>query len=171
MPQFDAFMKIDGIDGESQDSKHSKEIQLLSFSFGAKQATSTHTGSGLGAGKVEMEDLVFTHNVDKASPLLALSCWTGKHITKAVLTARKAGTDQQDYLTVTLNDLLVSSISSDGHLGQAMVEGVLQGESLPTEEVKLSFTQINIEYKEQGADGSLKGSTAAGFNVKTMKKV
>jgi len=171
MAFFDAFIKIDGIEGESQDSKHGKEIQLMAFQFGAKQATSAAVGGGLGAGKVEMYDVLFTHVVDKASPLLFLACCTGKHIAKAVLTARKAGTDQQDYLIVTLKDLMVSNVKSDGAIGGYNLTGVSEPESLPTEVVSLNFTEINIEYKEQGADGTLKGSTAGGFNVKTMKKV
>ena len=171
MSFFDAFIKIDGIEGESQDSKHSKEIQILHFNFKAEQATSSATGGGLGAGKVQMNDLEFSHYMDKASPLLFLACATGKHIPKAVLSCRKAGTDQQDYLIITMGDLLISSVTHSGNIGDAQVNGVLQKASLPVEHVSINFTHINYEYKEQGADGSLKGSTAAGFNVKTMKKL
>ena len=37
----DYFLKIDGIEGESKDSKHAKEIDLLSWSWGASQTGSS----------------------------------------------------------------------------------------------------------------------------------
>ncbi len=40
MALFDAFLKIEGIDGESADSKHKGEIELLSFSWGETQGGS-----------------------------------------------------------------------------------------------------------------------------------
>lgn len=160
---FDAFLKIDGIEGESPDSKHSKEIQLLSFSFGADQPGSSNTGGGAGTGKVNMHDLSVLKNVDKASPKLLVACATGQHIKSAVLTSRKAGGDQQDYMVVTLSDIIVSSVQASGQANGT--------DGLPTEQVSLNFSKINFEYKEQGADGSLKGTVAGGFDVKTMKKV
>jgi type VI secretion system secreted protein Hcp len=160
---FDAFLKIDGIEGESPDSAHGKEIQLLSFSFGADQPASSSTGGGAGAGKVNMHDLSVLKHVDKASPKLLVACSTGQAIKSAVLTARKAGGTQQDYMIVTLSDVIVSSVQASGQANGA--------DGLPSEQVSLNFSKINFEYKEQGADGSLKGTVAGGFDVKTMKKV
>jgi type VI secretion system secreted protein Hcp len=160
---FDAFLKVDGIEGESPDSKHSKEIQLLSFSFGADQPASSSSGGGAGTGKVNMHDLSVLKQVDKASPKLLVACATGQHIASAVLTARKAGGDQQDYMTVTLSDVVISSVQASGQAAG--------GDGAPSEQVSLNFTKINFEYKEQGKDGSLKGTVAGGFDVKTMKKV
>jgi hypothetical protein len=34
----DYFLRIDGVEGESQDAKHRNEIQVLSFDFGESQA-------------------------------------------------------------------------------------------------------------------------------------
>ncbi len=94
MALVDYFLKIDGVEGESQDAKHKNEIQVLSFSFGESQAGTMAFGGGGGAGKVQMQDFHFMMNVNKASPKLFLKCATGEHIKNAVLTARKAGKDQ-----------------------------------------------------------------------------
>jgi len=51
MAVVDYFLKIDGIDGESQDSKHKGDIELESFSWGATQAGTSSYGGGMGAGK------------------------------------------------------------------------------------------------------------------------
>jgi type VI secretion system secreted protein Hcp len=160
---FDAFLKIDGIEGESPDSKHGKEIQLLSFSFGADQPASSSLGGGSGAGKVNMHDLSIVKQVDKASPKLFVACCTGQHIKSAVLTSRKAGGDQQDYMIVTLSDIIVSHVTTAGQAAGT--------DGLPNEQVALNFSKVNFEYKEQGADGTLKGTVAGGYDIKTMKKV
>ena len=162
MAIFDAFLKIDGIEGESQDSKHKGEIELESFSWGAQQTGTAASGGGMGAGKVAMQDFHITKKVDKASPKLMLACADGEHLKKAVLTARKAGKDQQEFLKVTLSDLLVSSYQTGGHG---------HGEIIPTDQISLNFAKIEMEYKEQKPDGTLGGAVKAGYDVKTMKKV
>ena len=77
MAAVDYFLKIDGIDGESVDSKHAGAIEPLSFSWGLSQAGSFATGGGAGAGKVQFQDFHFTSNTSKASPKLMLACASG----------------------------------------------------------------------------------------------
>ena len=161
MAAVDYFLKIDGIPGESQDAKHKEEIQLESWNFGEHNEGTFSVGGGGGAGKVRMDDFNFTKLVDKAGPKLFLACAQGAHIPNAILTCRKAGTEQQEYLKVTFKDILVSSYATSG-LGE---ESAL----LPTEEISLNFAAIKIEYREQKPDGTLGGSTVAEFNLKTMK--
>src|SRR5436853_3025508 len=109
MGAVDYFLKIDGIAGESQDLKHKGEIQLESFSWGETQTGAHGGGGGGGAGKVQMQDLHVTTHISKASPVLMQSCASGKHLKEAVLTARKAGKGQQEFLVIKLTDVLVSS--------------------------------------------------------------
>ena len=160
MALVDYFLKIDGIPGESQDSKHKDEIQVLSFSFGESQSGTMAFGGGGGAGKVQMQDFHFMMNVNKASPKLFLACATGQHIKNAVLTARKAGKDQQDYLKVTFADLLVSSFTTNGNA---------EANSLPLDSISLNFAEIEIEYKVQNADGTLGAATKVKYNLKEMQ--
>jgi type VI secretion system secreted protein Hcp len=77
MAAVDYFLKIDGIDGESQDAKHKNEIDLESFSWGATQGGTMAFGGGGGAGKVQMQDFHFVMRVNKASPKLFLACANG----------------------------------------------------------------------------------------------
>src|SRR5271165_6880604 len=109
MATVDYFLKIDGIEGESMDAKHKNEIQLQSWSFGESQQGAFVQGGGGGAGKVTMQDFHFTMQTNKASPKLFLSCANGEHIKSALLTCRKAGKEQQEFLKVTFTNLLVSS--------------------------------------------------------------
>ena len=50
MALVDYFLKIDGIPGESMDTKHKDEIQVLSFSFGESQSGTMAFGGGGGSG-------------------------------------------------------------------------------------------------------------------------
>lgn len=155
----DYFLKIDGIEGESTDKKHKAEIDVLSWSWGMTQSGSPGGGGGGGAGKVNVQDLSFAARVSKASPKLMEACASGKHIKQAVLIGRKAGKEQQEFLTYTLTDLLVSSYQTGGS----------EEMDLPTDQVSLNFSKVQVEYKEQKADGSLGKSTKAGFDVKNNK--
>jgi type VI secretion system secreted protein Hcp len=161
MAATDYFLKIDGIDGESQKDKHTNEIELLSFSWGEANSGTFAYGGGGGAGKVNMQDFSFMKVMDKASPGLFLACANGEHIKTAKLTARKAGKNQQDFLKITFSDLLISSYQTSGSGG---------GDVVPTESVAINFAKIEFEYAEQKADGTLKPSTPLGFNLKEGKQ-
>src|SRR5215207_6527757 len=157
MALVDYFLKIDGIPGESQDAKHKDEIQVLSFSFGESQAGTMAFGGGGGAGKVQMQDFHFMMNVNKASPKLFITCANGEHIKNAILTARKAGKDQQDYLKVTFTDLLVSSFQTNGDA---------HANSMPTDSVSLNFAAIEWEYRQQKLDGGLEAAQKVKYDPK-----
>lgn len=161
MAVVDFFLKIDGIEGESPDSKHKNEIEVMSWSWGETQHGASGQGGGGGAGKVQMQDFHFVSKSNKATPKLMLACADGEHIKKAVLTCRKAGKEQQEYYLITLSDLLVSSFQTGGS----------EGGILPTDQVSLNFSKVEFEYKEQKPDGTLGGAIKAGYDVKANKKV
>src|SRR5437899_8104931 len=142
----DCFLKIDGIEGESADAKHGKEISIESFSFGATQTGTMAFGGGGGAGKANFQDFHFTMKVNKASPKLFLACATGQHIKEATLTCRKAGGGQQEFITWKFSDLLVSSYTDSGHGS---------GDELPMDSISLNYSKLEVDYKPQKADGSM----------------
>ena len=161
MALFDAFLKIDGIEGESADDKHKNEIDIHSFSWGESNGGTFASGGGGGAGKVSMQDFHFTMNCNKSSVKLFLACAGGDHIKSAVLTCRKAGKNQQEFYKVTFSDILVSSYQSGGG----------GGDTLPIDSISLNFAKVEKEYKEQKSDGTLGGAIKAGWNLKTNVKV
>jgi type VI secretion system secreted protein Hcp len=159
MAAVDYFLKIDGIKGESQDHKHGGEIEIQSFSWGASNSGSFAQGGGGGAGKVSMQDFHFTVFHGVASPKLLLACATGQHIPTGVLTCRKAGKEQQEFMKITFHDLLISSFQTGGGGGSIN----------PTDQVSFNFSKIEHEYKEQKASGQLGGTVKATFDLKKMQ--
>ncbi len=161
MASVDYFLKIDGIEGESEDSKHKNEIEVMSWSWGESQTGSHAGGGGGGAGKVSMNDFSFTMRVNKASPKLLLSCASGAHIKDALLICRKAGKDQQEYIKIKFTGLLISSFQTGGS----------GGDVIPIDQIALNFTKIEYEYYPQKADGSLGTKVPVGWDLKQMKAV
>jgi type VI secretion system secreted protein Hcp len=139
---FDAFLKIEGIPGESRDLKHKDEIEVLSFSWGVTQGTQ---GQGQGRrGRADVQDFTIVKPLDKASPLLFVAACHGDHFTQAIFTARKAGESQVEFYKITMSDVLISSVRPGGSAGS---------ESLPLEEVSLNFGALKIEFTPQDATG------------------
>ncbi len=158
----DMFLKLDGIEGESRDSKHKGEIEIESFSWGVSNSGSAaHAGGGGGAGKASFQDFHFTKQVSKASPRLFLACASGQHIPQATLTCRKAGKEQAEFYKVTLSDLIVSSYEQ---------QGASSSDALPVDQFSLNYSKIEIEYRAQEPDGSLGAAVKAGWDLKTNTK-
>ncbi|HSV58238.1 MAG TPA: type VI secretion system tube protein Hcp [Variovorax sp.] len=157
----DMFLKIKGVDGESSDAKHKKEIDVLAWSWGLSQSGSAHFGGGAGSGKVNVQDLSFTKYIDSASHALMLACCTGEHIGEATLVVRKAGKEPLEYVKITFNDLIISSVSTGGS----------GGEDRLTENVSMNFAKFKYEYTPQKADGTGEAPKTAGWNIPENVKV
>jgi type VI secretion system secreted protein Hcp len=159
MAAVDFFLKFDGIKGESADAKHKDEIDIESWSWGETHSGAARPG-GARAGKVAMQDFHFVMRLNSASPGLMKACATGQHIKMATLSARKAGKDQQDYLTFKFHDVLVSSFQTGGSEHADVV---------PTEQVSFNFAKIEVEYKQQKPDGSLVSAGQFKYDLKANK--
>jgi type VI secretion system secreted protein Hcp len=157
----DMFIKIGDIKGESSDAAHKESIDVLAWSWGMSQSGSAHVGGGAGSGKVNVQDLSITKYVDKGTTALMLASCKGTHIPKAVLTVRKAGDKPLEYIKVTLEDVIVSSISTGGS----------GGEDRLTENVTLNFAKFKVEYTPQDAKGGGGAATTAGWNIPANEAV
>ena len=155
----DIFAKIGDIKGESLDSKHKDEIEVLSISWGVSNAGSMAFGGGGGAGKATFQDLSFVHMVDKATPRLMQSCATGAHIKEATITHRKAGKTPQEYLIVKMNDVIITGVAHGG-----------SGDTGQSENVSLAFAKVSVEYKPQKPDGSLDAGIFFKYDIKAQKE-
>ena len=159
MAQGDMFLKLDGIEGESKDSKFKNEIDIRSWSFGASNHISVQGGGQKSAG-ASHHDVTFTAYHCKASPKLYLAVASGSRIKHAVLTCRKSGGGQHEYLVIKFSDCYCTSwqVSGNDH-----------GTVLPTDTFTLSYAQVDMDYKPQKADGSLDSPVKAGWDLKHNK--
>ena len=157
----DYFINITGVEGESKDAKHKGWIEVESWTWGETHASQPSGGGGGGAGRVQMQDLHFTTRVSKASPRLFLACASGQHMKEARLVAVHAGAMQQEFLTWTFSDVLVSGYRTGGAADEVG----------PMDQISLNFAKIKVEYRAQKADGSLDAAVTAGWDRKLNKKI
>jgi type VI secretion system secreted protein Hcp len=152
----DLFLKLEGIQGESTDSQHNKEIVLLSYS-----QSFTNPASGGGA-KANCGTVTVTKLVDKSSPALIGAVLSARNIATAVITFRKAGAAPLEYYKVTLTEVLL--------------EAIIQTDSSPTdpttilEQVSMSASKFKFEYTPQKADGSFGGVVSFAWDCKLSKQ-
>jgi type VI secretion system secreted protein Hcp len=155
------FLKIDGISGESSDEQHKGEIELESWSWGVSQSGVPLVGTGGGTGKADVQDLVVTMPASKAAPKLMLSCVSGEHHKEAILTVRKAGKGQPEFLSVTMTDLIITSYQTAGSVQSDVI----------SDQASLAFSTIRMEFRPQKEDGTLDTPVVTGWDVKNNKAI
>jgi type VI secretion system secreted protein Hcp len=148
----DMFLMVKGakhgpIKGESQDGQHKGEIDVLSWSWGMQ--AKPNLGGGGASGKATINDLKVVKKIDSASTALMLALRTNELIEKAVLTLRKAGKIQVEYLKITIEQGRVTALTVDA--------GDVTGNPDVVERVSFSFNKIEVEYVPQGKDGQPQG--------------
>jgi type VI secretion system Hcp family effector len=143
----DSFLKLGTLKGESVVKGFEDQVQVLAWSWGMSQSGTTHTAQGGGAGKVNVQDLSFTHYVDSASPNLIKACCTGEHFDSATLTMRKAGGSALEYVT------------SDADRGDHIVRvGRRQRRRRPADGKRgAQFRQIQVQLPAPGRERSEEG--------------
>src|SRR5262245_19697659 len=148
----DMFLMVKGakhglIKGESQDGQHKGEIDVLSWSWGMQAKPSL--GGGVASGKSSINELKVLKNVDSASTALMLALRTNEPIQKAVLTLRKAGKTQLEYLKITIENGRVTGLTIEAGDGSGTANVI--------ERVSFAFNKIEVEYVPQGKDGLPQG--------------
>jgi type VI secretion system secreted protein Hcp len=88
--------------------------------------------------------------------VLAKKCAQGMHFKEVVVTSRKAGEGQKDFLKVTMKEVFISNVQPAGSSGGDIAESV-----------SMSYGDIGFEYKPQDEKGGLGGAVKFGWNVKT----
>lgn len=120
---FDAFLKLDGIEGESTDAHHKGWIDVLSYSLGGS------------SGRRSLHDFHIVKSLDKASPRLFAASCNGESAGTAVFsTSRQAGDGSvHDFLKVTLAEVVIASVTISGQAGEE-----------PTEQLTLRFKSAGL---------------------------
>ncbi|MEQ8768303.1 MAG: type VI secretion system tube protein Hcp [Planctomycetota bacterium] len=160
---FDAFLRIEGVPGESTDSKFADWIEILSYSHGVRQPTSS-TASSVGGGttgRCQHSDFTIAKQLDKASPVLAQKCSQGSHLPEVVLTLCRAGGEKLPFMEYKMTNVVVSRVGTHGSS---------EGADIPLEDVCFNYGKIEWTYTQQKRkDGGGGGSTAGSWNLETNK--
>jgi len=160
MAVVDMFLKLDGVDGESQDKDHKNEIQILGFKLSARSPRDASTGQA--TGKVRFTNLTILAHVDKSTAKLFQKLCMNEKIPSAILSCRKAGQEQFLYFKVTLSDCFLArvEVGTGGGDGSAVI---------PPCEFDVEFGKIEVESKEQVSTGPTSGPVKARYELRANK--
>ena len=157
---FDAFLKVDGVPGESQDDAHKEWIEILDYNHEITQPASACASSagGATAERCHHNDFTVTHFLDKATPKLLEACCKGTHIKEVIIELCRAGGDKVKYMEIKLEKVIVSNVRPVGNPKD--VHG------FPVETVSFNYGTISWTYTQQKRDdGSGGGNVAAGWSL------
>jgi type VI secretion system secreted protein Hcp len=168
----DMYLSIDGVKGESTDDKHKDWIEVLSYSHHMSMPVSNTKSSAGGGSTVRTQhgDLSITKFIDLSSPKLAEAVSKGTHYKTAKLELCRAGGSQVPYLTISLGQVLISSVQHNGSAPSNSLGSEANKDLLPTEDVTLNYGTIEWNYTQQKrTDGSGGGSVNAKFDLTAGK--
>lgn len=151
----DMFIDMGAIKGESRDKEMKDKIDILAWSWGMSQSGTTHSGGGGGAGKASFQDISFTKYIDSSTNAMMNALAKGTHLPTVTLTVRKAGEGQKKYILITLNEVIVTSISTGGS----------GGEDRLTENVTLNFAKFSFAYTPQDSKGTIAGDKTFTWDI------
>jgi type VI secretion system secreted protein Hcp len=157
----DMVLELDGIIGESKLEDFKDKIDISSFSWGASNSGSAHTGGGAsGGGKGNIHDMSFTKIVDNSSPTIFKLCYQGKHIATGKLHVRKsAGEEKLEYQLFEMEEIYITNVS----MGDAA------GNETPSESFSVTFAKIKYTYKQQSETGSDQATPFFEVDIKSGK--
>ena len=142
----DYLLVIDKVRGESKDQDFPDSIEVKGWSYGA--ISPTDPVNKLATGQPQFSDLTIVKGVDKTSPHLLERLGRNMVADTAALICRKSGGDAHGYLRIEMKKVRVRSVS----VKAAEAAGIM-----PVETLVLSYQKIKWIYKEQAAQGSMKG--------------
>lgn len=158
----DAYLKIEGINGESEDDRHRNWIEVSNVTYAINQprAKVLSTAGGHTNGRAELYPISFQKLADIASPVLLQTCAAGKTIPKAVFEFMRADSDGKPipYFKIEIENLLIANITPDSGKG-----GVIQ------ERFQLAYAKIKWAYTRQSIRGGAQGNTSGGWDCSSNK--
>ena len=161
----DAYLQLDGIQGEATESNHEHWIPLIQISHGIEQQASKRTPGETRTvlASSKHDPIQVGKRIDKSSPLLHERCCSGKTIPKATIELLKdAGDKRVPYLKYELTDVIVAGIKFNANHAD---------EEEPNETVDLKYQTIKWVYSATDASGSVTGNVPAGWDLKGNKKL
>lgn len=151
-PNFEIYLKLDGIEGESVEKNHVKWIEIADVQFDVSNTSSSAAGSGSGAGKSTLNQFSVTKlRFDSSSIHLFQAALTGQKIKNGQLVFlrhNKDGNAPAPMLTIDLDTVYVSDYQFNNTV----------------ETLTLKFKSIKMRYSAIDAKGNLSAPVTGGWD-------
>lgn len=144
---FDAYLKIEGVEGEATRKGFEKYIEIYSFSFGVSNPVSIGTGrGGASTGKASLSSFNVMTRMEKSNPTLFQDCCSGKHYPTAEVTLNKSGAESNPFLKYEFVGVYIESLQWSGSSG---------GDDVPTASLSFAFEKVKMTYQQQDSKGNV----------------
>ncbi len=165
------YMQIQGIDGNVTAEGLEKFIELESFDFQVKRKMNTQPGavSDREGSKPSLSEVTVTKRVDKTTPLLFGEATVGATKPQVVIKFVNTGASLQEYLVVTLSNVLVSGYEIADSVPTVGEDGSVPQKSKPFEKITLNFDKIEVKYTPYDSQHKAGSPIPAGYDLKTAK--
>lgn len=165
------YMQIQGIDGNVTAQGLEKYIELESFDFQVKRKMNTQPGavSDREGSKPSLSEVTVTKRVDKTTPLLFGEATVGATKPQVVIKFVNTGSTLQDYLVVTLSNVLVSGYALSDSVPAPGEDGVLPQKAKPYETITFNYDKIEVKYTPYDEKHKAGSPIPAGYDLKTAK--
>jgi type VI secretion system secreted protein Hcp len=151
---YEVHLNLGSVQGESNSSAHSNEIEVISFSWGlSNSAVRSVQGGTTKGGKVSINEITLVKHTDKSTPLLVNAVASCQTFPTATISLSKStgGKKPEDYFVIKMNNAYISSLQLSSPSAGA----------LGTETIALNFQKITMDYKMQNAMGILVSASSA----------
>jgi len=160
-----AFLKLEGVDGQSPDDKHTKWIEIQSFSNNMMQTGAFGKDGSLTNSTVSLSEFSFQKEMDVATPTICEKLATGAKIDKCVVhfVAATGGNDSFVYAKYEFTPCIVAAYSVGGGTS-----------AKPTESISIRFQTMRWEYTtydEQTGGNTVRSGWDSGKNIKDTSNV
>lgn len=157
-------MKCEGISGESSDKLHKGWIDVDHIDWCVARRISSNPGTRYNReiANAEITDLMLTRRMDSATPALFINACCGKGQTVEIhFTKTGSGSGSDSYLEYVLHNALICDYHVSAQAGNA---------KHPTEELIISFQEMEIKYVTYDNNGNVISPIIVGFDTSTNTK-
>ena len=148
---FVAYLKLDGVKGESHDAIHTGWIEVLAYSFGVSPGL-TGSGSGGAASNVSFSDLRIIKVLDTSTPILFHDNASAKLIRSGTLELVRP--DGQVFMDYKLSNVIVTGVQDLGS----------DSDGTTDEQVTLRFSKIEWDYTPYDQTGQAGSTVTASWD-------
>lgn len=152
------YLKLPGIQGQSQIEGHKESLEVMSFQFGASLSVFTNTTNQTRTkDKPVFSEITVLRMSDSATPQLLQKLAQGNVLAgDSVITfTREDDGKLLPLIVVTLTDVILSGVS------------LSSGGEPPSESVTLNYAKIKVEYTKQKEEGGQDGIAPFMWNIST----
>jgi type VI secretion system secreted protein Hcp len=155
------YLKMGNVKGNVTAAGYEGQIAVSSVHFGVARTVTMEPGnvSNREASKPSLSEITITKQADNSVAAIFKEALTGSSGQDAIITFVRTGSDKvQEFMTYKLTDCIISSYSISA-----------QGDEEPVENISLSFSAIEVSYKDHDATNKSGNPQRVSYDLKAAK--